>query len=214
MFRWSSFHATVPSRVFPRKGAVMTDVSAWLEARVLSQLKLVFAEHDLDCEILRHLTDADLKELGLSLGLRKKLLNAIASDASRPKDNVAKSAVITPTTEISPAHAAERRQLTVMFCDLKDSTALSNRLDPEELHHVLQSYHACCANAVRRFGGYIAKYLGDGSLICFGFPHAHEDDAERAVHAALVIVKTVSQLRPQADLALHVRIGIATGLVV
>ena len=109
---------------------------------------------------------------------------------------------------------AERRQLTVMFCDLVGSTALSERLDPEDLREVIHTYQECCAGVVERFGGFIARYMGDGLLVYFGYPQAHEDDAERAIRAGLGIVEAVGGLRPGDDLTLQVRIGIATGLVV
>jgi class 3 adenylate cyclase/predicted ATPase/energy-coupling factor transporter ATP-binding protein EcfA2 len=190
------------------------DINAWLEARGLGHLAGIFSEHDIDVEVLPHLTDGDLRELGLSLGVRRKLLSAIASDAAPrasdagPADGAASAPAAASTLE------AERRQLTVMFCDLVDSTSLSTRLDPEELGGVLRAYQSCCAEAVGRFGGRIAKYMGDGILIFFGYPVAHEDDAERAVHAALAAARSVCRLRPHDGLTLHVRIGIATGLVV
>ncbi len=117
--------------------------------------------------------------------------------------------------EVAPdAPEAERRQLTVMFCDLVGSTALSERLDPEDLREVIHTYQECCAGVVARFEGYIARYMGDGLLIYFGYPQAHEDDAERAIRAGLGIVEAVGELRPRDDLTLQVRVGIATGLVV
>ncbi len=109
---------------------------------------------------------------------------------------------------------AERRQLTVMFCDLVGSTALSERLDPEDLREVIHTYQECCAGVVARFGGFIARYMGDGLLVYFGYPQAHEDDAERAIRAGLGIVEAVGGLHPRDDLTLQVRVGIATGLVV
>jgi class 3 adenylate cyclase/DNA-binding winged helix-turn-helix (wHTH) protein/tetratricopeptide (TPR) repeat protein len=129
-----------------------------------------------------------------------------SSPASGAQDRVAQ--------EPAAQRPAERRQLTLMFCDLAESTALSVRLDPEEMSAVLRSYQPCCTEIVGRFGGFVAKYMGDGILIYFGYPEAHEDDAERAVLAALAIAQAVPQLRPHGDLILQVRVGIATGLVV
>ena len=113
-----------------------------------------------------------------------------------------------------PTDAAERRQLTVMFCDLVGSTALSARLDPEDLRGIIGAYHRCCANLVERNGGFVAQYMGDGVLSYFGYPHAHEHDAERAVQAGLAIVEAAPKLETEARCSLHVRVGIATGLVV
>jgi class 3 adenylate cyclase len=137
------------------------------------------------------------------LGPRKKLLKAIA-------------ALSAERSSASPATGAEaeRRQLTVLFCDLVGSTELSGRLDPEDLSEVMRAYQGCCAEVIGRFSGYVAKYLGDGVLAYFGYPQAHEDDAERAVRAGLGLVAAVTQLRPGGDLALQVRVGIASGLVV
>jgi len=109
---------------------------------------------------------------------------------------------------------AERRQLTIMFCDLVGSTALSERLDPEDLREVMNAYHGCCARAIEQFDGFVARYVGDGVLAYFGYPRAHEDDAERAVRAALGVVEAVSRLAPRPGLTIAVRVGIATGLVV
>jgi class 3 adenylate cyclase len=117
-------------------------------------------------------------------------------------------------TEPAPGLAVERRQLTVMFCDLVGSTAMAARLDPEELREVIGAYHRCVAEAMRRFDGHIAKYMGDGVLVYFGYPRAHEDDAERAARAGLDIVAAIGRLDLPAIGKLQVRIGIATGLVV
>lgn len=187
----------------------MTDIAVWLESRGLGHLVDLFKENDIDCEVVLQLTDGDLRDLGLSVGNRRKLLSAIARESSKPKLVETQGASIAAS-----AGTPEWRQLTLMFCDLVDSTALSHRLDPEDLRPVLQSYQACCANSISRLGGTISRYLGDGILACFGYPSAHEDDAERSIHAALEIVREVAQLRPRADLILRVRVGIATGKVV
>jgi hypothetical protein len=155
----------------------MRDIEQWLEGLGLGQYATAFAESRIDFEVLADLTDADLKELGIAaLGDRKKLLKAIAAISS---SQAVEPAVSRPSQRLD----AERRHLTVMFCDLVGSTALSQRLDPEDLGCVIGRYQSACAAVVTRFDGYIAKYLGDGILAFFGYPHAHEDDAERAVRA-------------------------------
>ena len=189
----------------------MTRIADWLGARGLGQLTSVFEQNDIDFEVLQRLTERDFKELGLSLGHRKKLLTAISTEPlPAPSREAARSAARSSERN----QRAERRQLTVMFCDLVDSTALSDRLDPEDLTFVLQCYKSTCAQLIERFGGTISKYMGDGILTCFGYPSAHEDDAERAVQAALAIVTAVARLRPLPEVALHTRIGIATGKVI
>jgi class 3 adenylate cyclase len=186
----------------------MRDVEQWLEGLGLGQYATAFAESRIDFEVLVDLTDADLKELGIAaLGDRKKLLKAIATISS---SQAAEPAVRRPSQRLG----AERRHLTVMFCDLVDSTALSQRLDPEDLGGVIGRYQSACAAVVTRFDGYIAKYLGDGILAFFGYPHAHEDDAERAVRAGLEVLKAIATLPPTEGVSLGVRIGIATGDVV
>jgi len=121
-----------------------------------------------------------------------------------------------PVTVVSgpKAEAAERRQLTVMFCDLVGSTALAARLDPEDMRGIIAAYHKCCATLIERNGGFVAKYMGDGVLAYFGYPQAHEHDAEQAARAGLAIVEAAPKLETAAGSALHVRVGIATGIVV
>jgi class 3 adenylate cyclase len=152
-------------------------ITEWLASLGLSEYAQRFAENDIDVSVLRHLTDQDLKEIGVSLGHRRKLLAAIAELAGTG------TATLQPLTipEAKPKDDAERRQLTVMFTDLVGSTALSTRLDPEDLRSVIGAYHKCVAETVTRFDGFVAKYMGDGVLVYFGYPHAHEHDAERAV---------------------------------
>src|SRR5208337_3500470 len=161
---------------------------------------------------LPNLTAEDLKDLGVGIvGHRRKILDAIAAlrvDES-PK---AQSATVIPKTETIPDDRAERRQVTVMFSDLVGSTALSARMDPEDLREVISSYQKCVAETVRRFGGFVAQYMGDGVLIYFGYPQAHEDDAERAVRAGLAVIEAVGRLPARQHLS--VRLGIATGLAV
>jgi class 3 adenylate cyclase/predicted ATPase len=187
-------------------------LTGWLRSLGLQQYEAVFRENAIDQTVLPDLTDQDLEKLGVLLGHRRKLLRAIASLENTER---ASSAIHTsappPATPISQ-DAAERRQITVMFSDLVGSTALSTRMDPEDLHEVISAYQKCVAEAVRRFGGFVAKYLGDGVLIYFGYPEAHEDDAERAVRAGLDVVAAVRNLTTRA--ALQTRVGIATGLVV
>src|SRR6202007_926047 len=158
-----------------------------------------------------HLTDQDLKELGVaSLGHRRQLLLAIAELNGDQKSTSHPSSET--EAPIAPHDTAERRQVTVMFSDLVGSTALSARMDPEDLREVISAYQKCVSETVQRFGGFVAKFMGDGVLIYFGYPQAHEDDAERAVRAGLELVAAVSGLRIRAPL--QTRVGIATGLVV
>jgi class 3 adenylate cyclase/predicted ATPase len=190
------------------------DIVVWLRTLGLGKYEAVFRENDIDETVLPSLTHENLKELGVaSLGHRVKLLDAIAalrSDASGKMPSVDATASSAPS--IPPDDRAERRQVTVMFSDLVGSTALSARMDPEDLREVVSAYHKCVAEVVRRFGGFVAQYLGDGVLVYFGYPEAHEDDAERAVRAGLELVAGVIALKTQASL--QARVGIATGLVV
>ncbi|WP_167528891.1 ATP-binding protein [Bradyrhizobium macuxiense] len=188
------------------------DVGGWLRRLGLERYEAAFRDNEIDDEVLPSLTAEDLKELGVSaLGHRLKLLNAIAllrAQADGP----------TPPPEAPSAsdqHArdtAERRQVTVMFSDLVGSTALSTRMDAEDLREVISAYQRCVTDTVRRFGGFVAKYMGDGVLIYFGYPAAHEDDAERAVRVGLALIDAVATLT--APEPLQVRIGAATGMVV
>jgi class 3 adenylate cyclase len=199
------------------------DIEAWLQGLGLERYVPAFRDNEIDEEVLPELTSEDLREIGVAaIGHRRKLLDAIAAlGGSAP------TAAVKPTVSDASAPAdAERRQLTVMFCDLVGSTALAARLDPEELREVIGAYHRSVAEAVRRFDGFVAKYMSDGVLVYFGYPQAHEDDAERAARAGLGIVEAVGRLdtlaipgtlalggRPSGG-RLEVRIGIATGLVV
>jgi class 3 adenylate cyclase/tetratricopeptide (TPR) repeat protein len=186
----------------------MTDVAEWLQAIGLPEYAQCFAENAIDLSVLRDLTDQDLKDLGVLLGHRRKMLRAIA-ELQAPPCTSAK-------TTIEPARPkeAERRHLTLMFCDLVGSTALSARLDPEDMQSVISAYYRCVADVVGRYQGTIARYVGDGVLVYFGYPQAHEDDAEQAVRAGLALTEAVSTLRTVADAQLSTRIGIATGLTV
>jgi predicted ATPase/class 3 adenylate cyclase len=187
----------------------MQQIADWLERLGLGQYTQRFAENEIDVTVLRHLTDQDLREIGVPLGHRRKILAAIHEDVGS-----ATLVVSEPVGHVVPSSrdSAERRQITVLFSDLVGSTALSARMDPEDLREIISAYQKCVAEIVRRFGGFIAKYMGDGVLVYFGYPEAHEDDAERAVRAGLELVAAVSALKTPASL--QTRVGIATGLVV
>jgi class 3 adenylate cyclase/predicted ATPase len=191
------------------------DVVVWLRSLGLAKYEAAFRESEIDETVLPDLTAEDLKELGVTaLGHRRKLLAAIAAlrdDASGKVPSI-DTATAPSSQRPHPEDRAERRQVTVMFADLVGSTALSARIDPEDLREVISAYQKCVAETVQRFGGFVAKYMGDGVLIYFGYPQAHEDDAERAVRAGLELVAAVKGLKTQA--ALQTRVGIATGLVV
>jgi predicted ATPase/class 3 adenylate cyclase len=191
----------------------MADLSQWLKKVGLGQLAGILGDNDVDLEILPDLTDTDLEKLGISLGHRRKLLRAAAmlKDAAQVVDGP--PARPSPAAVI-PAPDAERRQVTVLFSDLVGSTALSTKLDPEDMGALIKRYQDACAGAVARFDGYIAKFLGDGVLAYFGYPQAREDAAERAVRAALGIVEAVGQIKGPDGVSLQTRVGIATGLVV
>lgn len=186
----------------------MKSVAEWLESIGLGEYAQRFAENAIDFSILRDLTDQDLKELGVLLGHRRKMLRAIAGlGEPSPADSATEP-------NVQSRDEAERRHLTVVFCDLVGSTALSTRLDPEEMWRVVASYQAAIAAVIGRYQGMIAQYMGDGVLAYFGYPVAQEDSAVQAVRAALEIVDAVATLRTDVGPALQVRIGIATGTVV
>ena len=160
-------------------------MAQWLDRLGLAQYASVFADNAVDFEVLPELTEADLEGLGMLLGHRKKLLKAItalSSDASPPPDASVEPARAPEPERANASGAAERRQVTVMFCDLVGSTELSGRLDPEDLREVMRSYQDTVAGAVTRYEGYVAKFLGDGVLAYFGWPQAHDDDAVRAAY--------------------------------
>jgi len=186
----------------------MTELAAWLEKHGLGQFAQVLAENDIDMDVLASLTEDDLKELGFSIGHRRRFMNAL-KEASPPP-----APIVTDVADaVDDRVSGERRQLTVMFCDLVGSTELSERLDPEEMRSVLQRYHAAVANAIAEQEGHVAKLLGDGVLAYFGWPKAHEDAAQRSVLAGLAAVGKVSELNDFGE-PLAARVGIATGLVV
>jgi len=185
------------------------DIAAWLQGLGLERYAPAFRDNEIDWEVLPKLTSEDLREIGVAaVGHRRKLLGAIAAlGASVP--TVAVTAAVAGAW--IPADA-ERRQLTVMFCDLVGSTPLSTRFDPEDLREIVGAYHRCVADAVSRFAGFVAKYMGDGVLVYFGYPEAHENDAELAVRAGLAVIEAVARL--EAPERLKVRLGVASGLVV
>jgi class 3 adenylate cyclase/predicted ATPase len=214
------------------------DIEAWLRELGLERYEQAFRENEIDAEILPKLTADDLKDIGVTtVGHRRKLLEAIAAlaePASAPQAELSAPAEVTPRARSAEA---ERRQLTVSFCDLVGSTELAARLDPEDMGRVIRAYQECCTEVVERWGGHVAKYMGDGVLAYFGWPQAHEDDAERAVRAGLELVAAVGRLgepqakanapltsaadgrvapsytQPTVHAPLAARIGIATGLV-
>ena len=192
------------------------DIAAWLRELGLERYEAAFRENDITSAILPELTDQDLKELGVSLGHRRLLLKAIRALAGdQVRHNAAEIAQDPHMSSWPPPRPeAERRQLTVMCVDLVGSTELSARLDPEDMGAVMGAYHRTTAMVIERFEGHVARYLGDGVLAYFGWPRAHEDDAERAVRAGLELVDAVSQLEPHAGVRLQARVGIATGQVV
>src|SRR5262249_2587207 len=185
------------------------DVGSWLRELGLGQYEQAFVENAIDSDVLPELTEDDLEKLGIPLGDKKRLIKAIragfAESAGAFTSAVGEEA---PSGPPRPA-TAERRHLTVMICDLVGSTALSARLDPEEMGVVMDAYHAACARIVKSYDGFLGDFRGDGILAYFGYPRAHEDDAERAVRAALDIAAAVARLETHAVEPLAVRIGIA-----
>src|SRR5882672_1743049 len=190
-------------------------LAQWLDGLGVGQYLQIFLDNDVDLTSVRLLHEADLHEMNISLGHRKLLLRAIAALAG--DEPPAPAPPPTPPQADTPDAGAERRQLTVMFCDLVGSSALSRRLDPEDLQRVLLGWHECVRSAVAPYEGTVARFLGDGVLVYFGFPRAHEDDATRAVRGALAVLAALRAQRPtglDAVGALEARIGIATGQVV
>jgi class 3 adenylate cyclase len=186
------------------------DITAWLSRLGLQQFEQAFRDNDIDAEVLPDLTADDLISIGVtSVGHRRELLAAIAALGAE----VPNATVMTASRDVPAPADAERRQLTVMFCDLVGSTALSAQLDPEDLREVIAAYHCAVAEIVAGFDGFVAKYMGDGVLVYFGYPRAHEDDTERAVRAGLGLIDAVGRL-DVGSAKLQARVGIATGLVV
>src|SRR5215475_5954202 len=191
----------------------MQQIADWLERLGLGQYAQRFAENDIDFEVLSDLTDQDLEKIGVaSVGHRRKLLRAIANLKDLETITPAVAIAAAPPAIPRAADTGERRQVTVMFSDLVGSTTLSAQMDPEDLRESISAYQKCVAEAVRRFGGFVARYFGDGVLVYFGYPEAHEDDADRGVRAGLEVIASVTALKTPASL--QTRVGIATGLVV
>ncbi|HTR37598.1 MAG TPA: adenylate/guanylate cyclase domain-containing protein [Bryobacteraceae bacterium] len=187
----------------------MQEIAAWLERLGLGQYAQRFAENEVDLSVLPHLTDQDLRELHVPLGHRRKLLAAINELAPAAPAELELSAA---SMAAKAADTAERRQVTVMFADLVGSTELSMRMDPEDLRDIISTYQKCVAETVLGFGGFVAKYMGDGVLIYFGYPEAHENDPECAVGAGLELTTAVPALK--TPVPLQIRVGIATGVVI
>ena len=181
------------------------EIGAWLRELGLSQHEAAFVANAIDCDVLQELTEADFEKMGIPLGDRKRLMRALSTLSPGRSANA---------NAADNAQSAERRHLTVMICDLVGSTALTARLDPEDMGAVIDAYHAACARITLSYDGFLADFRGDGILAYFGYPRAHEDDAERTVRAALDIVAAVARLETRAAEPLAVRIGIATGIVV
>jgi class 3 adenylate cyclase/tetratricopeptide (TPR) repeat protein len=187
----------------------MTDLRGWLRDHKLEQLAETFEANDIDVDVLAELTDGDLEKLGVSIGHRRRLLKAVGDSGAIPTESKHSS-----TDAPSGAAGAERRQVTVLFCDMVGSTSLSEVVDPELLGALIRRYQDAAAGAIGRYGGFVAKFMGDGVLAYFGFPHAFEDAAERAVRAAIGILAEVGKIGRPDDTPLQARVGIATGLVV
>jgi len=181
-------------------------VREWLAAEGLPQYGELFEQHRIGLDVLPDLTERDLQDLGIPLGDRKRILKAIQS---RGESN---PAVASAASSSGGGRDAERRQLTVMFCDMVGSTELSRKLDPEQLRELMRSYQQACGSVIEKYEGHVAQYLGDGLMVYFGWPIAHEDDVERALRASLEVIDAVKS--SSATHSLQVRIGIATGPVV
>src|SRR6516165_5760351 len=202
-----SGHRTCHRRISWRREGDAVEIAEWLRGLGLEKYAPAFDENAINWDVLSELTTDDLKEIGVAaLGDRRRLMAAIAALGGG-----ASPAAPAPVSSSAPAEA-ERRQLTVMFCDLVGSTPLSTRFDPEDLREIVGAYHRCVADTVARFGGFVAKYMGDGVLIYFGYPEAHEDDAERAARAGLAVIDAIGRI--EAPEPLKVRLGVASGLVV
>src|ERR1700716_1431040 len=183
-------------------------VGSWLRNLGLGQYEPAFLAHAIDSDVLAELTEADFEKMGIPLGDRKRLIKAIGAMG------VPSSARAAAKADSPSAQGAERRHLSVMICDLVGSTALTARLDPEDMGAVIDAYHAACARITLSYDGFLADFRGDGIMAYFGYPRAHEDDAERTVRAGLDIIEAVARLETRAGEPLAVRIGIATGIVV
>src|SRR6516164_295466 len=187
------------------------NVGSWLQKLGLGQYETAFAANAIDGDVLADLTEADFEKIGIPLGDRKRLMRAISALVAGSPQRDAKTEIAEHSQN---APGAERRHLTVMICDLVGSTALTARLDPEDMGAVIDAYHAACARITLSYDGFLADFRGDGILAYFGYPRAHENDAERAVLAGLELVAAVARVRTPAAQPLAVRVGIATGVVV
>lgn len=186
----------------------------WLAQIGLERYATAFEENEVDLTVLPYLTDEDLRELGLSLGARRKLTAALTAEGSQHLEPADRDAVALPRREEAPTPAAERRHVTVMFCDIVGSTSLATRLGGEETRHVLRAFQDLCAGVVTRYGGFIARFMGDGILVYFGYPQAHENDAERAVGAGIDIIDGIRMAPVLREQEVAVRIGVASGEVI
>jgi class 3 adenylate cyclase/predicted ATPase len=189
----------------------MNDVRTWLGECGLDHYADLFSQQALNWDVLPDLTEVDLASLGIPLGDRKRLLKAISLLSHEDLTGGARSADAAP---LAARPEPERRYLTVMFCDLVGSTALARQLDPEDLRSVIRTYQDCCAGIVARYDGFICRHIGDGIVIYFGYPRAHEDDAERALHAGLDLIQAIGHLTTETGAPLQARIGVTTGLVI
>ncbi|MER9146791.1 hypothetical protein NKH92_29495 [Mesorhizobium sp. M0871] len=197
----------------------MQTIEHWLSQLGLGKYLEAFVQNDVDLRALPHVTERDLQELGVSLGHRKIIMAAVAGLA---QPNLAGSLVPSPSpagselqaSDLAQEPTADRRLLSVLFCDLVGSTAISAQLDPEDMHELTRRYQDSVAGAITRFGGYVAKYLGDGVLAYFGWPMAYEDHAERAIRAGLEALAAVEAFQSPSGEQLKARIGIASGHVV
>lgn len=183
----------------------MSALEDWLVARGLGPLHASLARHGVDLDTLGELTEADLREIGLSLGERKRLMRAVRESRQAPTTASALETIV---------GGLERRPMTVLFCDIVGSSALTAELDPEDLVAALQEYRSVVSAAIARYQGFVARFIGDGVLAYFGFPVAHENDAERAVRGALAITRDITSILLPGGRRIEVRIGIATGMVV
>ena len=190
------------------------NIGDWLRNLGLERYEPVFIENAIDSDVLAELTEGDLDKLGIPMGDRKRLIKAVRAMLAGSPTTFTGGVGEDAQSRQPRVAAAERRHLTVMICDLVGSTALSARLDPEDMRAVIDAYHAACARITLTYDGFLAEFRGDGILAYFGYPIAHEDDAERTVRAGLDIIAAVGRLETRAAEPLAVRIGIATGVVV
>jgi len=191
----------------------VTNIEDWLKDLGLGAYCSVFADNDIDFDVLPDLAEGDLEKLGLTLGHRRKLLRAIAARGSATVPSKAERPPDIPANEIAK-HEAERRQVTVMFCDLVGSTELANAVDPEEMGALLRAFQEASTASIARFDGFVAKFMGDSVLAYFGYPRAHEDAVGQSVRAANAIIEKIAQTKRPDGRPLEVRAGIATGRVV